>query len=44
MNYADQGYRMLGPFRYWNMIEYYYPYKDIIGEDWDSVFLEFLTA
>lgn len=42
MNYADQGYRMLGLFRYWNMIEYYYPYKDIIGEDWDSVFLEFL--
>ena len=42
MNPEDTGYRLLGLFRYWNIIEYYYPYKDIIDEDWDSVLKEFI--
>lgn len=42
MNFDDTGYRLLGLFRYWNIIEYYYPYKDVIGEDWDRVLLEFI--
>lgn len=42
MDPADTGYRLLGLFRYWNIIEYYYPYKDIIEEDWDEVLEEFI--
>lgn len=42
MNADDSGYRLLGLFRYWNIIEYYFPYKDIMGEDWDDVILEFI--
>lgn len=42
MNPEDTGYRLLSLFRYWNIIEYYYPYKDIIGEDWDKVLEEFI--
>ncbi|MEK4350975.1 S41 family peptidase [Paenibacillus sp. FSL R5-0475] len=42
MNFDDTGYRLLGLFRYWNIIEYYYPYKDVIGENWDRVLLEFI--
>ena len=42
MNFGDTGYRLLGLFRYWNIIEYYYPYKNIIGENWDQVLLEFI--
>ncbi|GGF92754.1 S41 family peptidase [Paenibacillus aceti] len=42
MNFNDTGYRLLSLFRYWNIIEYYYPYKDVIGEDWDQVLLEFI--
>lgn len=42
INYDDSGYKLLSLFRYWNIIEYYYPYKDIIGEDWDSVLTEFI--
>jgi hypothetical protein len=42
MKFDDTGYRLLGLFRYWNIIEYYYPYKDVIGEDWDQVLLEFI--
>jgi C-terminal processing protease CtpA/Prc len=33
----DSGMRLLSLFRYWNIIEYFYPYKDIIGEDWNQV-------
>lgn len=42
INYNDTGFRLLGLFRYWNIIEYYYPYKDVIGEDWDQVLIEFI--
>ncbi|MCM3258053.1 S41 family peptidase [Paenibacillus lautus] len=42
MKFDDTGYRLLGLFRYWNIIEYYYPYKDVIEEDWDRVLLEFI--
>ena len=42
MKGEDTGYRLLGLLRYWNIIEYYYPYKDIINEDWDSVLFDFI--
>ncbi len=29
--------RMVALFRYWNIIQYYYPYKNIIDEDWNKV-------
>ncbi len=38
----DEGFRVLCLFRYWNMIQYFFPYKDIIGEDWNSIIPEFL--
>ncbi|BAU54833.1 Peptidase family S41 [Mucilaginibacter gotjawali] len=37
MTYPDEGYRLLCLFRYWNMINYFYPYKYAIGEDWNNV-------
>lgn len=37
MTYPDVGYRLLCLFRYWNMINYFYPYKYAIGEDWNNV-------
>jgi len=42
MNYPDVGYRLLSLYRYWNIIEYYFPYKYLIGEDWDNVLREFI--
>jgi hypothetical protein len=38
----DFGYRLLGLYRFWNMIEYWFPYRDVIGEDWDRVLGEFI--
>ncbi|HOE38990.1 MAG TPA: S41 family peptidase [Bacteroidales bacterium] len=42
MHYPNTGYRLLALFRYWNIIQYYFPYKDLIDEDWKDVLEEFI--
>ncbi len=34
--------RMLALARYWNVIEYFAPDKDVIGESWDSILYRFI--
>jgi carboxyl-terminal processing protease len=34
--------RLLGLYRFWNVIEYYYPYKYAIGKKWDEVLQQFI--
>lgn len=41
-DYKDDGYKLLSLFRYWNIIEYYYPYRTVMGEDWNEVLNEFI--
>ena len=38
----DDGIRILALFRYWNMIEYFFPYKHLFKEDWANLLKEFL--
>jgi hypothetical protein len=38
----DAGYRLLALFRFWNIIEYWFPYRDLIDENWDAVLAEFV--
>lgn len=38
----DAGYRLLALYRYWNMVEYWFPYRDLIEDDWDGVLREFV--
>ncbi len=40
----DDGFRMLALFRYWNMIEYFFPYKHLLKEKWSDVLKEFVPA
>jgi C-terminal processing protease CtpA/Prc len=40
----DAGYRLLALSRLWNIIRYWFPYRDAITEDWDSVLLEFIPV
>lgn len=44
----NEQYRLLALFRYWNIINYFFPYKDTIGRPWEDVLPEliphFLTA
>jgi membrane-associated protease RseP (regulator of RpoE activity) len=42
MKYPDAGFRLLTLFRYWNVVQYYYPYKNLIGKDWKDVLKEFI--
>lgn len=41
-DYPDMGFRLLSLFRYWNIIQYYFPYKYLIEEDWKDVLHEFI--
>jgi hypothetical protein len=38
----DEHLRVLALFRFWNMIEYWFPYRDLIEEEWDGVLREFV--
>ena len=42
MKYPDSGFRLLALYRYWNIIQYYFPYKNLIEEDWKNVLEEFI--
>jgi C-terminal processing protease CtpA/Prc len=33
MRPGDSGFQLLALFRYWNMIEYFFPYRDVISDD-----------
>jgi len=33
----DPGYRLLTAFRFWNIISYWFPYRDLIDSDWDRI-------
>ncbi|MEG2936206.1 MAG: S41 family peptidase [Clostridium sp.] len=43
INYEDDGYKLLSVFRYWNIIQYYNPYRTIMEENWDEVLKEFIV-
>ena len=42
LGYIDAGYRLLSLFRYWNIIQYHYPNKHLIGENWNDILPEFI--
>jgi C-terminal processing protease CtpA/Prc len=42
MTYPAREYRVLAAFRVWTVINYFFPYKDLMGEDWDAVLHEFI--
>jgi C-terminal processing protease CtpA/Prc len=39
MDFEDAGYRLLGLFRLWNAMKYFFPYIDIIDECWNGLLL-----
>jgi C-terminal processing protease CtpA/Prc len=38
----DAGFRLLSLFRYWNIIHYFFPYKQLTDKNWDSVLSEYI--
>jgi carboxyl-terminal processing protease len=43
-NYPSPEYRLLTLFRYWNIVNYFSPYKYIAPKKWDQVLNEFIPA
>lgn len=43
LQFPDAGYRILCLYRYWNMIEYFYPNKHLVGRDWAGVLPEYIV-
>lgn len=39
----DVGYRLLALFRYWNIINYFYPYKYLTDKKWDNILHEYIS-
>ena len=44
MHYPDCGYRVLSLFRYWNIINYFFPSKYLCDKDWDTVLTEYIPV
>jgi C-terminal processing protease CtpA/Prc len=42
MSFPDAGFRLLSLYRYWNIIQYYFPNRHLIGENWNDVLEEFI--
>lgn len=43
-NFPDEKKRILSLFRYWNIINYFYPCKNLMDQKWDMTLKEFLPA
>jgi C-terminal processing protease CtpA/Prc len=42
MPYPDAGFRLLSVFKYWNMIQYFFPYKHLTDKNWSEVLKEYI--
>lgn len=42
MEYPPVEYRLLASFRVWAVMNYFFPYKDLMGEDWNAVLRQFI--
>lgn len=38
----DDGYRLLGLYRYWNAVEYFFPYRNLADGDWDGMLRKYI--
>ena len=43
-SFPDAGTRLLALYRYWNVINYFYPYRHLIDGDWNKVLSEFIPV
>jgi C-terminal processing protease CtpA/Prc len=43
MEYPSSEYRVLAAFRTWAVINYFFPYKEFMGEDWNETLRQFIS-
>ena len=44
MPYPDDGFRLLALFKYWNMINYFFPYKHMTDKNWNCTLEEYIPV
>jgi C-terminal processing protease CtpA/Prc len=44
MPYPDAGFRLLALYRYWNMVQYFYPNKYLTDKNWEDVLKEYIPS
>lgn len=42
LDFTDDGVKLLGLFRYWNMINYFFPYRHLMDDNWDKTLKTFI--
>ena len=42
MNFSDAGLRMLALYRYWNLVQYFFPYRNLLDEHWNTTLARFV--
>lgn len=42
VDFPDAGFQLLSLFRYWNIIQYFFPYRHLIDQNWDSVLTKYI--
>ena len=42
VTFPDAGYQLLSLYRFWSIVEYWYPNRNILDENWDRVLAEFI--
>lgn len=42
MEFPEKEYRLLALFRFWNVINYFFPYKDLTGTDWNTILPKYI--
>lgn len=42
--YPAEGLRLLAVYRYWGLVQYFFPHRHLIGEDWKNVLTEFIPV
>lgn len=40
--FPDAGFRLLALYRWWSIIEYWFPYRDVLDADWGDVLVEYI--
>ena len=43
MEFPSAEYRLLALFRFWNVINYFFPYKDLTGTDWNDILPRYIS-
>lgn len=42
MDFPDTGFRLLALYRYWNIIHYFFPYRNLTDKNWNGILKEYI--